>query len=206
MIARAAAMVAALLLAMPAAAQEALDPAVATAALTDCGIAPQRIEASKEHAERRLPLVVNGNGAVDETVLECVARFETMNIDTVFVVFEDRKTASRYSSITAPMTPLTSPRSARAWLAERGLLDRLPLYHPTRDTTASYAERIETLCAITPSGLLIGADGYITFDFERIKTNPPDEEQFSCIVNAVAASNLGQFSIFLGFVEDETNP
>lgn len=93
---------------------------------------------------------------------------------------------------------------ARAWLAARDLLARLPAYRPGETDEAAFARAIGDLC--DAKGAFSMRDGDMVLDPEWVKRRPvaaadaaaDDDRVFACLVNAAWASGLR-----LGFAGNE---
>ena len=94
---------------------------------------------------------------------------------------------------------------AREWLSARGLLEKLPVYDPGRQTLAQYAVSLEALCGLGPgqglgvtagNAFLFVAPGLLGLDEARLET-------FQCLVSAAIAADLEPKGVTFGFIGNE---
>ena len=92
------------------------------------------------------------------------------------------------------------------WLQDRGLFEDMPKYDSERSTVAEFARQVETFCGLEPGSALgeIG-DGLLAPRAEFARSISEDRsgslaEKFTCLMNVLAASDLGEGGVRFGFV------
>lgn len=96
-------------------------------------------------------------------------------------------------------------QGARAWLAERNLLERLTDHDPEQETLAAYARSMEALCGVAP-GAVLAADEPGMLTLHGIVADPIEpDDRFTCLANAFLASNLIERGVVIGMIGREVD-
>lgn len=129
-------------------------------------------------------VIVKGHAPLSDAQIRCYTRQLT---DSVWPSFENSELGERYTELARADT-LANARKA---LAELGLLHRLPVHDPSRETLAAFAVRLERLCRARPRSLLVAVDGNIQLVEGWFKRHAPgDFERITCAMNAVPAAGF----------------
>jgi hypothetical protein len=117
------------------------------------------------------------------------------------ITFENEKLGEAYRQFDQSVGAAEGQAMARAWLAEHGLLDRLPQF-ATGEGEASIREKIESFCSI-PRGtaLELASPGFLTFRHDFM-TLPPKPE-FECLLYTLMAVDLEKQGLSFGFIGNE---
>ena len=145
--------------------------------------------------------------SLSDTQLRCLGEVQRSTLSPI-VFFESPELSRRHHELERE----AGRQEARAWLRERGLIDSLPVYNPKTEGLAEYARRIEAFCRIEPGTMLMMHElGPLTVRPECLEQElnemptEAENDQFICLLNAIAASNLEEHGIGFGFIGNETS-
>jgi hypothetical protein len=176
-------------------------PEVAAAQVAACGFNSVQPKFDNELQEEVVE-VLNVSSASAEQ-LRCTV---LASLDSHYYVVLPAPVYQAYETLYWRMSRERGRADARAWLEQRGLFSRLPMYDPKRSDQASFAHRLEALCGPKAAGTLRSMHGMATFKegvLGKIKKGgftkgKLDDETMWCLVNAAAASDYP-----LGFIGNE---
>lgn len=120
-------------------------PEVAAQHLIACGFSKTHPRFDKTLQEE---IVEVEDAAATDEQLACAAR---VSLSAVNYIYFPEALQKRYDAIYWPLAQQQDTASARQWLAERGMLDRLPKYDG-HDT--AFAKQLEEFCGEGARGLL----------------------------------------------------
>ena len=180
-----------LLLTAPAAQPEPLDPAQsrvwpgeAAGWVKACGFPD--VELSYDATLQEYVIHVRGAANASDEQLGCAAR-ASLNSDQ-YVDFPE-PVNRRYQQVYWPLAEDSGRREARAWLARRGLLKKLPVYVRGKTDDATFAHQLEHLCGPAANGALAVEDGLILLKDAKHR-RPMKSDTFACLSNALWASGV----------------
>jgi len=163
-----------------------------------CGFPPGSLTIRDDSLLEEDVIVVRAAGPPpDESRLACAARASLAT--SVIVEFEPERVHRLYVRDYAAAAEARDLAEARAWLAGRGLLARLPAWDGKSGGLAAAGAAIERLCSLEPGSRLIRRLGTLTFrtDIESGRLSPDD---FFCLTHAAKAAGLP-----LGFIGNEAH-
>lgn len=180
---------------------ELVKPEVAAQRVAACGFKRVRSKFDSELQEDVVE-VTNVASATTEQ-LRCTA---LASLDTHYYVIFPATVSQSYETLYWHLSRERDKADARAWLAKRGLLSRLPDYDPRRSDETVFAHTLEDICGAKAAGTLQPMHGMATFKDGALGTlenggftaGKLDEETMWCLVNAAAASGYP-----LGFIGNE---
>jgi len=162
--------------------------------LRTCGIDEARaiVEHSDEPEDRETGIA--GSAPVSDRQMSCIAGAAARR--EYFIEFADPALNKRFLNVVMTQMRETGRSMAREWLAQRDLLDKLPVFD---GDLASFAVRTEQLCGFAPhTGLrLLGPKSVTLADSLR-----PDASNVECLVMVFAATDLKE-GISFGFIGNE---
>lgn len=132
-------------------------------------------------------VIVSGSDAASDEQLSCAAK---ASLDTDYSVDLPGPLAARYDRLYWPLAEDAARRRARAWLASRGLLARLPPYVRGRTDSLAYARKLERICGPRAHGAFHMDDGFVTITTGPEAKAELDPATFDCLSNALWASGL----------------
>jgi hypothetical protein len=191
-------MIPAALLFLAAQTAEALPNAEETARrVAACGFPARSLTVRDDPLLEEDVVIVRATGpARDDSRLACVARASLAT--SVTVEFEPDRIQRRYLRSYSAATDARDLAEARAWLAGRGLLDRLPAWDRRRGSLAAAGGAIERLCALPPGSRLIVRSGTLTVRTDVIESGRLSSDDFLCLTGAARAAGLP-----FGFIGNE---
>jgi hypothetical protein len=184
-------------------------------AVTSCGVPAARIRIVYD-ADLQLDTVTIA--PLDETpsqeLLRCV--YEATVTVGYDVQFRDPDQNAAFWELVLEEGRERARAEGQRWLQERGLFDNMPRYDSDRSTVAEFARQVEAFCGLEPGSALseIG-EGLLAPRVEFARSLSEDRsgslgEKFICLMNVLAASDLGEGGVRFGFVgnsapSDESN-
>ena len=163
--------------------------AVRQALIAKCEVAADRVVIDQWNDSPEKVVVIKGAAPLSDAQLDCIgqttAELYVAESDYVLFSFEDGAIGKRYNLV-----------SSRSSLASMGLLNRLPVFDPKRDTLRGFANRLELLCGARRASLL-----QIEGDNIRVRAGafdgPPSarKDPIMCLVPALGASGFAPFGI-----------
>lgn len=180
---------------------ELVKPEVAVQRVAACGFKSVRSKFDGELEEDVIEVAKVASASAEQ--LRCTA---LASLDTHYYVTFPEPVYQSYEALYWRMSRERDKADARAWLAKRGLLSRLPAYDPKRSDVTAFAHTLEALCGPKAAGTLQPMHGMATFKKGALgtiekggfTTGQLDEETLWCLVNAAAASDYP-----LGFIGNE---
>ncbi len=168
---------------------EFIKPEVAVQRLAACGFTGVE---SKFADELQSPVLIVGPAAATDEQLECAIRV-ARSAAALLILPEDLR--ERQTRIERRW----GRDEARRWLAERGLLDRLPQYDAAKGVDASLARKLEALCGDKAKGALRAHPGMLTLDPEwRARQLGAEDNATECLIQSAAATGVS-----FGFIGNE---
>jgi hypothetical protein len=135
------------------------------------------------------------NGSATEEQLRCVA--EVSLLAQYYVVFPD-SVNQVYQPLYWSLAEEKDLADAKAWLAEKGLLSRLPRYEKDKTDSTAFARSLEAMCGPKASGALEPLNGMATFNADALGSEKMDDETFRCLISAATVSGYR-----VGFIGNE---
>lgn len=132
-------------------------------------------------------VVVSDSDPATDTQLSCAAK---VSLDTDYSVDLPGPLTDRYDQLYWPMAEDAARRHARAWLAGKGLLARLPRYDRGRTDALAYARKLEQMCGPRARGAFHMDEGLVTIMTGAGARPDLDAATFDCLSNALWASGL----------------
>jgi hypothetical protein len=129
----------------------------------------------------------------DESRLACAARASLAA--SIIVEFEPNRIHRLYLRAYETAMQARDLAEARAWLASRGLLARLPTWDGTREGLAEAGGAIERLCGLDPGSFLTRRFGILTVRGDVVEEGHLSSDDFLCLTRAARAAGLQ-----LGFI------
>ena len=134
--------------------------------------------------------------SASEEQLGCAAR---ASIAYQYYVIFPEALEKAYQPLYAALARESEQANAKAWLAKRGLLARLPIYDPQRYDDRTFSRALERLCGPKATGTLEPGTGMAALN-KAASEGRLDEEALWCLVNAGTASGYS-----IGFVGNEAH-
>ncbi|MEA3061450.1 MAG: hypothetical protein QOJ94_1231 [Sphingomonadales bacterium] len=177
---------------------EALPSAEETARqVAACGFSPGSLTVRDDPLLEEDVVIVRAAGPPpDESRLACAARASLAA--SVIVEFEPERVHRLYLRAYSAAMRARDLAEARAWLADRGLLVRLPEWNGKRGDLAVAGGAIERLCGLEPGSRLIRRRGILTVRTDVIDGGRLSPDDFLCLTRAAEAAGLP-----LGFIGRE---
>ncbi|QIG79222.1 hypothetical protein [Stakelama tenebrarum] len=191
-----------LMMTAPVAGQDAQHHSDVSQAIERCGVAPADYGADYVEALEETVFVFS-SASYDADRIACLV-VVSLDSDGEFY-FEDATVSRLFAEEYARQSAAAAHRMARAWLAERDMLNSLPSYDPAHDSLADFAERMEAFCKLERRGTLIARDGYLTLDLDVMQRDSASEDEMTCLVNAIFESDFGKSGGMFGFVGNEAD-
>lgn len=179
------------------------------AAVDRCGVPRAEVEISYQEDLQSEEIRV-ASRALSDAQVACLGALRA-TAPFPIVTFESLAAAERDLALTNDAERVAS----RAWLEQQGMLERLPVFDRANDTPIAFARRLEQFCGIQPGDALMlhGLTGVITLNPDWITQGalglpdtPSDngrEQQFTCLMHAMAASDVDKHGVRLGFIGNE---
>ncbi|MEZ0242107.1 MAG: hypothetical protein ACAH11_01945 [Sphingomonas sp.] len=168
------------------------DPeAVRQAIIARCGIAPGRIAVEPQGDPPEGMIVIKGSAPLKDRQIGC---FGTVLAETGGIGFsiDDDAIGERYEVL----RKREMLAGARGYLRWRGLLRRVPVYRPQRESLAMFAHRLERLCGAPPGSVLRVEEGMIRLqDHVFAEGADPDFERTMCVFNASIVAGFDPLTI-----------
>lgn len=165
--------------------------------LGTCGVSPVEVEVQYEDVLQDYEVtIVTPASALREDQFVSIARISQEN--GWWPVFKDEAAGVRFSAA----RDLIEREASQRRLADRGLLNKIPLFRPEKQDLASYARELEALCGIEP-GTALMALGSSLLTIRPLRHDLLAVGQLSCLIDVVNASNLGEYGAFLGIIGNE---
>lgn len=140
---------------------------------------------------------VLGISEATDDQLTCAAK---ASIETVIFVEMPDNLKKRYVTIYYAIQAAESLKESRQWLANRGLLDKLPIYLPGRDD--EFADRLEKVCGKRAQGALGRGSHAHELSPQWFKQNRKPSvkasEAFECVMRGASVANYS-----LGLIGNE---
>jgi len=167
--------------------------------IAHCGIARDQIAVRYEDGlQDETATIATPAAVLTGNQLNCLAGLAMSG--RVFV-FADPAAQKRFDPVIATADRKAATAEARQWLADDGVLDRLPVYDPARQTLAEFGVSLESLCGL-PAGAALRATGKFLILAPPADPEPSEAElaRFQCVISAsIAANTAGLYSVgFLG--------
>jgi hypothetical protein len=179
---------------------KSVPPEVAAERVRACGFDHVQVKDDQDLQED----VVEVSGVIDvpERKLRCVAQ---VSLDTVrYVIFPDPVNGA-YQRLYFQMDENQGDTvgwvtgDARAWLKQRGLLDKVPHYRKGTDDSLGFAHALENVCGSKARGALVLFDRHLILRPSAPGQQMIDHATFECLFNAITASGMP-----FGFVGKES--
>jgi hypothetical protein len=167
--------------------------------LAACGVASDRVTIQYEDYLQDFDIVIHGAAATpDADQFACIARLQATGL---IISFDDIEANAKFLLAVQSAFRSKARDDALVWLAERDLLDNLPLFDPSATDLASYAASLERHCGVLPGSILEVYDKHLlTIRRDLDVSALLGGDEWRRISHAVAASNLADHDITLGFL------
>lgn len=172
---------------------EMVQPEVALQQVVACGFGTAQVKSDDMLQEDVID--IPSVATIGEGQLECVAR---ASIRTSYYVIFPVPTKDAYQAIYWQLSREQAMVDARDWLAQRGLLDHLPVYDPQKSDIAAFARTLENRCGVKTAHVLKPIGEMATFDEDVLLAESMDQDSFWCLTNAATVSGYP-----LGFIGRE---
>jgi hypothetical protein len=156
------------------------------ARIVGCGVPADAIRIDDEPELQEDVVRVRPIGAIADDRLLCVAR---ASLASAYYVFFEDSIQAHYWSLYWELHTEASRIAARQWLAERGLLEKLPTYDPKGDL-AAYARRLERICGIKRGTFLEARGGDLTIEPPKNRRDWPTNDAVICLSNAIETAGI----------------
>jgi hypothetical protein len=160
-------------------------PGDAAKQVTACGF--QNVTLWYDSMLQEYAIVVSGPQSGSDDRLSCAAR---ASLGSGYPIQFQAPLNLRYDQLYWPMAEETARGQARAWLAHRGLLSKLPPYSKGRTDQLAYARQLERVCGPRARGAFTMEEGLVTMRLRSADRPALDPATFDCLANALWASGL----------------
>ncbi|HEX9954084.1 MAG TPA: hypothetical protein VGB48_02580 [Allosphingosinicella sp.] len=176
-------------------AEQMFEPITAKAAverLAACGLPGASIRYDEDLQQEVLAVTVSAR--VSDEKLACADQavsFYELELPTDL--------QQRYQKLRDDRLTAFDEQRAERWLAERGLLHKLPLKAPARSADAALVRAIERVCGRRAKGALRAESGFLTLNMRwlerRFEPGFRNEETMTCLLHAatVTGASIGFF-------------
>ena len=170
-----------------------------------CGVLIARVTIRDDRDLQEDVIAIAPGPSLTDAQFTCVARVSLEA--ATYVTFDESDQQRRYNTIYRPIEDGRGVSLARAWLNQRGLLDKLPRYDPPSQTLAAYGRELETFCGIPRGTVLTSVGGGLSIRNDLLLPvtrkafrGEMTDGQFECLLNASTASNLHEHRARFGFI------
>lgn len=143
-------------------------------------------------------LTVHDEAASDDALSCAALKIEGSGF---LMFFEADYLAARYSEVSVRLYQPRAMARSRSWLAERGLLAKVPEFVASGVSEFAFARKLESICGPAAAGALGGNSNAHQFNYDFLVQAQNDEKKrnaFECIMHVSVVSGFG-----LGFVGNE---
>ena len=169
----------------PAQAPNGVWPGEAAKRVTGCGFT--NVTLWYDSTVQQYAIVVSGAQSGTDDRLACAAR---ASLDSGYPVQFQAPLNARYDELYWPLAEQAGRNQARSWLAQRGLLSKLPRYVAGRTDQMVYARQLERVCGPRARGTFTIDEGYVTITMRSPRHPALDPATFDCLANVLWASGL----------------
>ena len=114
--------------------------------LTRCGLPSTRTSIHAERDPARAEIAIAAGPSLNRSEFACVAR---VSMDTLtYVEFEQADQDKEFRVVYGSLLDAAHAQQYRDALAANGLLNKVPVFNPQRQSLASYGRSLEALCGI----------------------------------------------------------
>lgn len=168
------------------------DATVRDAIVTRCEIPVERIGIEADEPNDIRIVTIRGAAPLSDAQLDC---FGTVVAEAAALApsFEDEALGKHYARV-----------AGRSNLMSMGLLERLPVFDPARDTLRRFARKLERLCKVRPGTMLEADDGNIHLLRSALDLPSERYEPVICLISALDASGFNAFAIDVPIPMTET--
>jgi len=171
--------------------------------IAHCGIARDQITTRYEDMlQDETATIATPGPALTAPQLKCLV---ALTMSGRIFAFTDPAAQARFDPLLRASGRQAAQREARQWLADHGLLGKLPAYDPARQSLADFGVSLEALCGIPPGTRLraFNADTLSFIPPANLDLDDASVTAFSCIVSATMGSNLEERGVTVGFIGNE---
>lgn len=171
--------------------------------IAHCGVARSQIESRYEpDLQDETATIATPGPALTESQLKCLVG---LTLSGRILAFIDPAAQARFDPLFQVAARKAASQEARQWLAEHGLLDKLPVYDPARQTIAEYGASLESLCGVTPGTRLkaSGANRLVFVPPANLDFDDAGSTAFQCIISAAFVADPEEKRFTLGIIGNE---
>lgn len=177
---------------------EDISPQIAAERVARCGIGPARITFDRELQSHVLS-VPDASAATDEQLAcadKAVSHYE-LELPAA--------TQARYNAIRRERLTALAVGEAKAWLAAKGLLERVPKYTKGTSDDLAFSREVEKLCGPRAKGAFASPDGPHVLSgawLEReLRPDAPESDVLACLMNVATVADFR-----VGIIGNEAAP
>ncbi len=171
--------------------------------LRACGIEDTRAIVEHDEDVEDRETGISGSKPVSDDQMRCVAGAAARR--GYFVEFADPVLDARFAMLAAPQMREAGRKAARDWLADRNLLDKLPVYS-RNEGLGSFAVRVEHFCGFTPhTALQLSGPERLTIVSSALLPPTSPATKSECLLMALGANGLDSAGVSYGFLGNETD-
>lgn len=160
----------------------------AAKAVSECGLGTVTARYDSEIEED----VLNANNADSATDAQLACADKV--VGSLYILELPSNVQTRFDAIQEARSAPVVRAQARAWLAARGFLDRIPAYKPGVTDDAAFTRQVEGLCGPHARGAFQSKFGFhvLSPDWVKRNVNPSKEgaEVFGCLTNVTMAAGF----------------
>ena len=163
--------------------------------LARCGLKPAGLSISFDELLQSTVVTIARKAGGSASDFKCIRSAAWGKVD---LTFEDDKLGADYQSFSNAVGSTEVRWLARHWLAERGLLERVPTF-PIGTPPEEIATAIEKLCSIEPGNALeLSSSNLVTVRPSFLKI--PIDPRIECLFNVMIAIDLEEHGLNFGFI------
>lgn len=166
--------------------------------LARCGLDPAGLTISFDELLQSTVVTVARKAGGNASGFTCI---RSASWGKVEVTFEDDKLGAGYQSFSNAVGSTEARWLARHWLAERGLLERVPKF-AIGTPPEEIATEIEKLCSIEPGKALeLSSPNFVAVRPSFLKI--PADQRIECLFNVMIAIDLEEHGLNFGFIGNQ---
>ena len=164
-----------------------------------CGVDRAQIRVEQDaHLQAEIATIATPDAALTEDLLGCLV---DLAVTGYFIEFADPMVTARFTPQVNATSRRVAVHAARLWLANRGLLQKLPFYDPEAQTLPQFTQALEAMCGIAP-GTRLKPLGAHTVTFVGLDKSG-DDPALQCLFNAVVAADTDPEIVQFGITGNE---
>jgi len=196
----------ALLLAMPAPDD---DLTVIAEQVVRCGVDRAQVKVSDPATTLRGPIadieIATPSAALSDGHLACLVPLATAGN---FFTFTDPAAGCRFRPLAYAAWRAERRSESRKWLADHGMLDRLPGYDPAHQSMADFARTLRALCGVAGGVTVETGAEVIRLMTPDNGNDPAGRDSFDCLFSAATHINGDppKYTVVVVFNPESRNP